>query len=223
MKLIEHGDKRIVHLQYPNQYSLCSAFVRIQEFYESPFDDIRGKYFTLDEFMDRYAEQTGSFTYFTDWSGFNVPGNVVLDFWYKFCWDRKLEKRKKELEIFRKIDEHIISSDPNFYLIGTHETDGVGTYVEHEIAHAYYYLDPEFRKAQDEVYDSMDKKVSAKVAVKLMEIGYSEGVIKDETQAYFSTDDPCTLMGRFSLNKKDIVIGKRFVENLKAVREKTPA
>ena len=38
------------------------------------------RYFTLEEFMDCCAKYEGNFTYCTDWSGFNVPGNTILEF-----------------------------------------------------------------------------------------------------------------------------------------------
>ena len=43
---------------YDTQYDLCMSFVRIQEFYESP--KFKGQYFTLEEYMDYWAEEFGS-------------------------------------------------------------------------------------------------------------------------------------------------------------------
>ena len=67
---------------FPNQYELASTFIRLQEFYESPYKEIKGQYFTLEKYMDRYAkdQEDNKFTYFEDWNGFNVPGNIVLKF-----------------------------------------------------------------------------------------------------------------------------------------------
>ena len=63
-----------------NTYDLAMTFCRVQEFYESPFKEIRGKHFDMTEFQRLYSMRLGEglFTYPHDWAGFNVPSNV---FW----------------------------------------------------------------------------------------------------------------------------------------------
>ena len=63
-------------LNFKTQYELSSTFMRVQEFYESPFKNIKNKLFSHIQFMDTYANEYGNFTYTSDWAGFNVPGNV---------------------------------------------------------------------------------------------------------------------------------------------------
>lgn len=220
MKRIDHGDKRIVHFHFETQHELCSTFIRLQEFYESPFDGIRGQYFTLDQYMDLYAEKHGAFTYLTDWAGFNVPGNVVMDFYYKF--DGRL--RDRELSLMNTVNGRFQGSS-EFYVIGTYgkSVEDAAGYVDHEIAHAYYYLSPEFKKAQDAVYNAMNAEVKAKVAVYLMEMGYDERVILDETQAYFSTDEEVILRNRFDLTAEEAAYRDAFSANLREIREKEKA
>lgn len=52
----------VIRLEFKNQYECCSSFMRLQEFYESPFKEIRGRFFKLDQFMDVYAKKQGNFT-----------------------------------------------------------------------------------------------------------------------------------------------------------------
>lgn len=218
MQRIDHGDNRIVHLNFDTQYELCSTFVRVQEFYESPFEGIRGHYFTLEEFMDHYAKTNGNFTYFSDWGGFNVPGDVVNSFFDKFD-----ELRQKEHVILDAVKPFWFTSDKHsdYYVIGTYaDADGdETTYVAHEIAHAYYYLDATFKSAQDSIYEQLDSEVKARVAVALIDMGYSEQVILDETQAYFATDDENVLRKRFNLEGLDVSASERFSLNLDRVRK----
>src|SRR5512138_554281 len=70
---------RIFVVRFDTLYELASTFLRFQEHYESP--RFRNRIFSLEEFMDWYAEKTGAFTYFTDWSGFNVPSSTFEAFY----------------------------------------------------------------------------------------------------------------------------------------------
>ncbi len=215
-EIIPHEFDRIVHLHFETQYHLTSAFVRMQEFYESPFPEIRGQVFTLIEFMDRYADSNKSkkFTYFTDWAGFNIPGNVLSDFFDRF-YDEGLSS--KESAIWNTVGRFHDAGDRDYYIIGTYG-DATG-YVEHELAHAYYYLNPVYRKFCDEIYAGLDPEVKAKVAVGLLEMGYTEEVIGDETQAYFATDAEDILRKRFGLEDADITSARdRYIKNLQTVR-----
>jgi hypothetical protein len=53
--------------------------MRAQEYYESPFKQIKGKEFTIIKFMELYSKRFGenAFTYTTDWAGFNIPSKVL--------------------------------------------------------------------------------------------------------------------------------------------------
>ena len=77
-------------LKFPNQYEL--TMIRLQEFYESPYKNIRGKHFTLEQYMDAYAKHKGNFTYCSDWNGFNIPSIVIQDFFIIFHPIRDKEK-----------------------------------------------------------------------------------------------------------------------------------
>ena len=57
-------------VRFDTQYALASTFLRIQEHYES--NRFRNRVFSLEQYMDWYAAEFGAFTYFEDWSGFNV-------------------------------------------------------------------------------------------------------------------------------------------------------
>ena len=123
----ELGD--ILHLHYEKQYELCSTFMRLQEFYESDIPEIKGNFFSLEEYMDAYANRMGNFSYTSDWSGFNVPSNVY------YSW---LEKFKNDLLRKEEALVDIISKETNktkFYIIGSYG-DNKNAIVRHEIAHA---------------------------------------------------------------------------------------
>lgn len=209
MEVIKHAEN-IIELKFPSQYLLNSTLIRMQEFYESPNDRFRGKHFTLDEYMDWYAasNKSGVFDYFTYWYGFNLPGEVLINFFKTFD-----DTRPKEQDIFDallytlcKIDSegNFVGWNTNkFYVIGTFEYPGLAKTVAHELAHAYYYLDPGYRSSCEALYRCLSPVVRAKVAVRLIDIGYSEEVIEDETQAYFATDTEEKIRERFKLDADD--------------------
>jgi hypothetical protein len=169
---------------FPNQFDLCSTFFRLQEFYESPIKKIRGKYFTYEQAIDAYAyldlerKETPEFTYFEDWNGFNVPGDVVLNFNFLFQ-----DITKKEEKILNKID---YSKAEDFYILGV--VKGDEETIQHEIAHAFYYLNKEYKKEMNNLLKQMPKRMRKRIEKELLSIGYCKQVLKDEIQAYLSTE-----------------------------------
>jgi len=171
----------IYHFQAKNQYELTSTFIRLQEFYESPYKQIRGKYFDLDDFFDIYAKKFGNMTYFTDWNGFNVPGHIVNLFIEKF------NLRNKE-EVFATLPSQKVffCEKEKYYVIGTWKEGD----IDHELCHAWYYLDPEFKKHADACVKVLKDKYRQqydKVVNWLLKEGYSKKVLNDEVMAYMAT------------------------------------
>ena len=125
---------------FPNQFELCHTFFRLQEFYESPIKQIRNKYFTYEDAITYYAydnKENPEFTYFKDWAGFNVPGNIVGDFEDLFCKDLT----NKEIELLTESGTH---EAEDYYIIGVIE--GEENTMKHEIAHGFYYLNKAYKK-----------------------------------------------------------------------------
>lgn len=170
----------VIYLKFKNQYETCATFMRLQEFYESPFKRIRGKHFSLETFMDLYAKQQGNFTYTGDWGGFNVPGHVVNDFREKFDHDMLAKERR--------LFDHIWDVDgtpprDKYYVIGTYDE----RCLDHELAHAVYYLNTEYRKVANKLVKALSPEVQYTVTHWLLDKGYSKSLIADETNAYLAT------------------------------------
>lgn len=164
---------------FPNQYELASTFIRLQEFYESPCKQIRGKYFTLQKYMDLYAKNhNNKFTYFVDWNGFNVPGNIVMDFQYMFL-NNLTEKEEK---LFSKIT---YSNGGEFYIIGV--VNKGKNIIKHEVAHGLYYLNKDYKREMNKLINTMPYEMRLMAEKYLIKIGYCGAVLKDELQAYFAT------------------------------------
>lgn len=191
----------VVYLKFNNQYDTCSTFMRLQEFYESPFKKVRGQFFTLEQFMDLYAKQQGNFTYTTDWGGFNVPGHVVDAFFSKFGHDL-LEKEKLLQEQIYEVDGmgNLVPPENKYYVIGMCDE----YCLEHELCHAVYYLNDEYRQLANKMVKALPKFVSETIKTWLLKKGYSKPLVVDETNAYLSTSEQYELTRNFGR------VGSRF-------------
>jgi len=192
----------LIHVHFDTQYEVASTFLRLQEFYESPYLDINGKYFTLEQYMDTYAREMGNFTYTSDWSGFNVPGEIVDNFYETF----KGNLLKKEQTLYSTIHRVHELNWNKYYVIassddgGTH--DSPKDVMKHEIAHGMWYLNDEYNAAQRAVVHQVLKE-NVCIGKKLIKMGYKESVIDDEIHAYFATSNMVELADK-TFKKCDI-------------------
>jgi len=205
---------RILHLHYPTGYGLCASFMRLQEFYESDIPGIQGQFFTLEAFMDAYAQRMGNFTYTVDWGGFNVPGTVFRAWREAFPEASRLEK---ERTLVAAVESLLAQGEgpAEFYLIGSSdEATDLRDLVSHETAHALFALSPRYRKGQTDLVESWQQDDPAawkRMSAKLLKMGYVESVLQDEVQAYFATSDAADLKRHFRFDP--IPERSRFVAN----------
>ena len=68
----------IFWFNFDTQEECAKTFCRFEEYYESPF--WQGKIFTLDEYKEWYIKTYGQWSYYTDWSGFNIPDYAFKPF-----------------------------------------------------------------------------------------------------------------------------------------------
>ena len=77
-------------------------------------------------------------------------------------------------------------------------------YIGHELAHAYYYLDEEYKLKMDKAIKAYPRYEEMKKII-LSGVGYDENVVDDEIQAYLST-------GTVESIKKDIEFKVKSIE-----------
>lgn len=190
-------------------------FLRYAEFYESPNPEFKGKLFTLVDFMEWYSKEygDGAFTYPNDWSGFNIPGKVIKTIMEQGGFP---EKNKYDV-IFAEVIDKILETGCgwDFYLISG--ITGQEKTKEHELAHAFWFLDRKYQKEMSSLVTKIQSKTFEKLQDTLLEDGYCTDVIYDEIQAYLATGLSDTIkksVGAFGIKKLRAPFVKVFQDKL---------
>ena len=171
--------KNVLHIKFKNQKELTLTMCRPQEFYECKSKKLRGNRFTFEDFLDYNMDTDGNISYYNFWSGFNIPGDKLNDFFRTFS-----DLSKREQKLFDIVKNYMIKKIP-YYVIGTVETDKVT--VIHELAHAAYYIDDVYKQEVNVLVKHMDSNIKRELTSKLTDMGYAKKVIVDEINAYMST------------------------------------
>lgn len=167
----------VFYIRFDTQEELGRTFLRFQEHYESP--EFRGRIFTLDEFRRWYARESGAFTYYTDWVGFNFPSYVMEPF-FDGKFDPLTDKEQRIVDILRP------HRGKKFYVIGAFGKKGAAidpdelSTIIHEVSHAMFYMDDDYRREVLEVVRSID---ATPIRRALLTLGYCDAVLDDEVNA----------------------------------------
>lgn len=169
----------IFHINFSTQKELASTFLRFQEHFESP--SFKGKIFSLDDFKYWYVnnspkgKETGEFTYYQDWSGFNIPSETLIPF-SDGLFDPLSSEEKELLKLFDGVPRP-------FYIIGTYGKEQSS--LKHEIAHGFFYTNKEYRNKVLDIIHDIPEEFKNKIAKHLeSSAGYHNSVIIDEMHAY---------------------------------------
>jgi hypothetical protein len=170
---------------------LARMFMRFQEFYESP--EFRGKIFTKKQFLDWYAKERKT-VYEEDWAGFNLPGWVIEVFRHGSFNPLSIEEKR----LLSMCKNH----SGSFYVIGTENGDM--RVLEHELAHALFYLDPVYKKKVIGLLNKIPKASRDNMKKWLKSKGYHQSVFIDEMQAYVISDKPAFIDKNLAKKIKDL-------------------
>lgn len=174
-----------------DDYDRAMLFCRYQEYYESPYKKFRGKKFTWMEYMRFYKDSWKKkvFTYPEDWSGYNIPSNILdggVDAFYK---ETEYDEVMNDIYFYCEIDSQNKNDGErcDWYLIGASSRD-VKT-MDHEIAHGLYFTNTVYKKMVDTLIKNIKPTHYDKLKKKLIKMGYVDDkkIIDDEIQAFMST------------------------------------
>jgi hypothetical protein len=173
-----------------DHYHRAMLFCRVQEYYESPNPEFRGKNFSIWDYIEWYSRRNNDvFTYTYDWGGFNIPLKTAWDCYEKLKetetpYDKVMDEiiRTIEMTMFNKKN----TRNWNAYIIGADSTES--DTFEHEICHGLYATNKDYRELVDEVTIAIPLKDYQAFRKNLLKMGYNGIVIDDEIQAYLSTN-----------------------------------
>lgn len=189
---------------------------RPQEFYESAHEEIRGKKFDWEKFIEIFSDEDGRLEYFSFWSGFNFPGTSFEKFLRLFDGDLSRRERHLAKEVFSRVDR----TRP-YYIIAT--LPSATETIRHELAHAFFSVNSEYRKSAEDLVGEVSSEIRDKIESGLSKMGYSSEVHVDETQAYLATGTSAELKKRFDLDPDEAKLATpRFGELLARFLEVDP-
>ena len=180
-----HCGDHIWTIKISDSHSRAMVFLRSQEYYESAFEEIIKKQFKFSDYMNLYKQHYGKqkFTYGSDWSGFNIPSNVLEECMFNVPQDEINTYDKIMLSIIHTIKQQ--EGDNKYYLLGVNELNN--DLLEHEFAHAMYFTLPEYKSVMDNLTNSCDVAIRDGMFKCITDYGYADHVLMDEMQAYMST------------------------------------
>ena len=185
---IEEVKPNVFAVVVPDGYHRAMLFCRVQEYYESPNPQFRGKNFSIWDYIEWYSkEHNNTFTYTSDWSGFNIPLKTAYD-----CYEKLREYETPYDEVMNSIVGTIelrmfhkkSTRNWNAYIIGAGTTEG--DTFQHEICHGLYATNKQYKQLVDEITETIEWQDYLQFEKNLLDMGYTAGVVPDEIQAYLA-------------------------------------
>ena len=207
-----------------DHYHRAMLFCRVQEYYESPNPDFRGKNFSIWDYIEWYSREHGDvFTYTFDWGGFNIPLKTAWDCYeklkgYETPYDVAMDTIIRTIES-RTFNEKKNTRNWNAYIIGAPTTEDET--FEHEVCHGLYATNKEYKGLVDEITETIEWQDYLKFEGNLLDMGYTASVIPDEIQAYLSTNYEYTKFSKGVSKRKCKEFHKQYKKVFEQYESKT--
>ena len=179
---------RVYHATFDDAYSLCMTILRIHEHSENPI--FKNKNFTYEQYMDWYSKEHGKghFTFDKDYLGFSVNSSSFRHFVKNFAKKDWTEKEKKYIEdVMNLVGKEDFARKKRFCVINSFEKKK-STVFKHELAHAIYYVDSNYKIAANKFFKSLKQDFRKKIISIVKGDGYPDDQVSDEINARLSTE-----------------------------------
>jgi len=179
MEISLYRKNSIVLVEFEDRDSMCKTLLRPQEFWESPV--FKNKIFTLGQYRKNYIKEHGIFNYSEEVAGCNVPSIAFKPF-IEGLFD-PLTPEEEELI------NYIKHKKGKFCVIGI-PSDYEDTTLDHEMCHAYFYLDYQYRRDVIQLIVSLKDKLDGIKEWLVKEKSYSDNIILlcDEINSFIAAD-----------------------------------
>lgn len=183
-------DGNILALEFKDAVPMTMMFMRFQEYGEG-IPKIRDKNPVPEgDVLYHYYRKFGTIYYTAGYAGFNIRGDLFNEFTNIYN-DPPLFSNILESELENLVHQNFSDLGDQFYIVAYMKGDKVTK--KHELLHALYYLNAEYREKVNAILD----KVSTKRAKRYLQtMDYTFGgkhgywILYDEIQAYVLSDDP---------------------------------
>ena len=184
-----------VLLKYRTVPDLARSFFRLAEYYEGSRNG-NNKQVTLVDFLDQWVDRKGNVDYFKFWDGFNITDQAFRS-WLKSAGPLSAAEQVT-VDTIQQATKHM----KKFCIIGvgSNDTDT----LKHELFHAKYYLDSDFKSAVDQLLTdhATDPAVRTIKKILINKLDYTNHV-EEEIGAYLYAGSQLKLV--FGVDPKDLV------------------
>ena len=191
-------------LRYKTVPDVARSFFRVTEYYDGKHYGGKSRSVSLVDFLDNWMDRAGHVDYFKFWDGFNIPDHAYR------AWKRSAGTLSKAEQVMVDVVDRVTKGRKKFCVIGVGGSDPAT--LRHEMFHARYYLDAEFRSRTDALIKKSAKNKDFKAIrnTLIKKLDYVDHV-DEEAAAYLYTDSQIKLV--FGVEAKDLVREFRALDN----------
>jgi hypothetical protein len=153
------------------------------------------------EFLDTWIDRQGNADYFKFWDGFNITDSAFRS------WHRTVGKLSQSEQIVVDAINKATAGMKKFCVIGISGNDPAA--LQHELFHAKYYLNKDFKQQTDQLFDKCRNDPLIKTMTKVLKskLDY-QAHVDEEVAAYLYAGSQLKLV--FDIDAKSLV--RRFQE-----------
>ena len=182
-----------VLLKFKTIPDLTKSFFRMAEYYDG---DQKKKHVDMAEFLDDWMDRQGNADYFKFWDGFNITDSAFRS------WRRSVGKLSQAEQTVVDAVDQATKGMKKFCVMGVSGDDPAT--MQHELFHAKYYLDPDFKRNADQLFDECRNDPVIKTMTKILKtkLDYHTN-IEEEIAAYLYAGSQLKLV--FGIDAKSLI------------------
>jgi len=182
-----------VLLKFKTIPDLTESFFRMAEYYDG---DQKKKHVDMAEFLDDWMDRQGNADYFKFWDGFNITDSAFRS------WRRSVGKLSQAEQTAVDAVDQATKGMKKFCVMGVSGDDPAT--MQHELFHAKYYLDPDFKRNADQLFDECRNDPVIKTMTKILKtkLDYHTN-IEEEIAAYLYAGSQLKLV--FGIDAKSLI------------------
>ena len=185
-----------VLLKFKTIPDLTKSFFRMAEYYEGNRYSDKKQHVDMVEFLDNWMDRQGNADYFKFWDGFNITDSAFRS------WRRSVGKLSQAEQTAVDAVDQATKGMKKFCVMGVSGDDPAT--MQHELFHAKYYLDPDFKRNADQLFDECRNDPVIKTMTKILKtkLDYHTN-IEEEIAAYLYAGSQLKLV--FGIDAKSLI------------------